>query len=198
MYYPDGQLQRIAQVVNGKYVGVIRTYFNSGKLYELDSLISACDVSSGECDETLIRYSENGKLSQRFTVRAGHFNGLSQQFDQKGLLAKEYELVDDSIKNGVYREFYDNGKILRSATLHMDTLVGYEYIFKENGDTLKYYSHYQGQMDFPYKIWLEDGGTAYGVRLKGEMVLWTWYDKNGNILKRQTATPSKSGYVLPH
>jgi antitoxin component YwqK of YwqJK toxin-antitoxin module len=140
MYYPDGQLQRIAQVVNGKYVGVIRTYFNSGKLYELDSLISACDVSSGECDETLIRYSENGKLSQRFTVRAGHFNGLSQQFDQKGLLAKEYELVDDSIKNGVYREFYDNGKILRSATLHMDTLVGYEYIFKENGDTLKYYS----------------------------------------------------------
>ncbi len=199
IYFSDGQLKRIAQVTNGKYSGVIKTYYESGKLSQLDSLINPCSIQTGACDETCIRFYENGVLSERFSVKEGECNGLSQHFGWKGQLAKEYYLVDDSIKNGSYREFYDDGKILRSATYHMDTLVGYEYIFKENGDTVKYYSHYNGQMDFPYKIWLGDGGsTAYGTHLNGDTVLWTWYDQKGNIIKKQTAVPSKSGYVVPH
>jgi hypothetical protein len=197
IYYPAGQLHRTRQVTNGKYSGIITTYYASGKIYELDSLTAACDIATGECDGTRSIFYENGILAERFLMKGGRFIGLSLHYDEKGHLAKAYNLID-TVNDGIYKEFYDNGKVMRLATFHMDTLVGNEYIFKENGDTLKCFSHYQGQMDFPYKIWLDDGGTVYGVHLTGEKVLWTSYDKKGNIIKKAIAVPSKSGYVIPH
>jgi antitoxin component YwqK of YwqJK toxin-antitoxin module len=198
VYYPDGQVKRVAQVVNGMYVGIITSYFGSGKIYEIDSLTAPCRTDLGNVDGNLTRYYENGNLCQKFSVKNGHFNGMSFHYDNKGTLAKMYTLLDDSIKNGIYKEFYDDGRVLRLATFHMDTLVGNEYIFKENGDTLKYYAHYQGQMDFPYKIWLDDGRTVYGVRVGEVKVCWTWYDKNGHVMKKQIESPSPSGYTIPH
>lgn len=197
VYYPDGRIQKEATVMDGKYVGKKITYFHNGRIYQVDSLLYPCDKQYFVCDGILTRYNENGSISQEFTVRNGQFNGLSKHYDNNGRLVKTYYLKDDSIKDGDYFEYYSNGNIARKAKFENDTLVGLEFFFQQNGDTLKYYSHVDGQMNFPYKKWLGNGNTLYGVHLKGEAVLWTWQDKDGKVLKRQTILPSTSGYIIP-
>ena len=69
-------------------------------------------MNIGACDEILLRYNENGTLSQRFCVKSGSFNGVSKHYNSNGVLVKEYYLIDDCIKDGEYKEFYENGNVL--------------------------------------------------------------------------------------
>jgi antitoxin component YwqK of YwqJK toxin-antitoxin module len=181
VYYPDGKIQKEAAIKNGKYVGEKITYFHNGKIYQIDSLSQPCEKELNDCDGTLIRFNENGTISQRFTVKEGNFNGLSQHYNGHGNLVKEYYLIQDSIKDGQYREYYDNGRISCLASYKNDTLEGYEYFFAENGDTVKYYNHYKGNLDFPYKKWLENGKILFGNYLDKDekFVVWKWYRKTG-------------------
>jgi antitoxin component YwqK of YwqJK toxin-antitoxin module len=197
VYYPEGKLHKEAQVQDGKYVGEKITYFPNGKIYQIDSLSTPCDKLLYLCDGVLIRYNENGSISQRFEVKNGQFNGLSKHYDEQGILVKTYYLKDDSIKDGEYLEYFKNGKIAGRANYRNDTLIGMEYGFNENGDTLIYYSHHAGKLDLPFKKWLPNGNTLYGIRLNGDSVLWTWYDKNGRVLKLEKVGATKSGYLIP-
>ena len=198
MYYPDGKIRKIAYVMNGKYFGKVVTYSVSGKVYQIDSLIEPCSVHPGKCDEILTRYYENGKTSQRYIEKDGKFIGFTQQYTERGFLAKEYYLVD-SIKNGEYKEFYDNGCVSRKATYHLDTLVGTEYIFKENGDTAKYYQHFPWGKGFPAKEFDDDGTTVQVdyVGGKSTAVIWKWFDKNGKLIRKRLEYPSNGVYVKP-
>ena len=152
-----------------------------------------------DCNEILYRYNENGSISQQFIVAGGSLNGLSRHYNGNGVLVKEYYLINDSIKEGDYKEYFENGRILRQATYHMDTLVGTEYIFKENGDTAKYYSHYRGNPDLPYKKWLDNGNILLGnySPKTSKYVVWKWYDKSGKELRTKIVHPSKNGFVTP-
>lgn len=199
IYYPDGRLQKEGAVVNGKYVGEIITYFHNGKIYEMDSLSEPCDIDSSPCTGALSRYNENGTISQRFSVIHRHVSGLSQNYDGKGILVKEYYLTQDSIKNGEYREYYDNGKLLYKAIYKNDTVIGYSYFFKENGDTLKYFLNYKGAMDLPYKKWLDNGDILTGNFLDKtkQKAVWKWYDKNGKEVKRKIVYQTKEGFISP-
>jgi antitoxin component YwqK of YwqJK toxin-antitoxin module len=199
VYYPDGILQKEATIRQGKYVGRKMTYFHNGKPYQIDSLSQPCPINIDACDGAVIRYNENGSVSQRFTVKDGEFNGLSKHYDGRGKLIKEYILTHDSIKNGLYREFYDNGRISYLAYYSRDTLTGYEYFFKENGDTVKYYNHYKGVMSFPYKIWLDNGGTLYGEYKDSSMkeVVWKWLDKSNKEIKQRLMQAGPNGFNVP-
>jgi antitoxin component YwqK of YwqJK toxin-antitoxin module len=198
MYYPDGKVRKIANVKNGKYFGVIRTYSTSGKIHQIDSLMEPCSVNPGKCDEILIRYYEDGKVSQRYIEKNGTFNGMTQQYTEQGILAKEYNLIGDSIKNGEYKEFYDNGNVSRKAAYRMDTLVGTDYFFKENGDTAKYYQHYPWGKGFPGKEFHDDGTTVqvHYVGGKSKAVVWQWFDKNGKLVKRKIEYPVNGVYKV--
>jgi antitoxin component YwqK of YwqJK toxin-antitoxin module len=198
VYYPDGKLHKEAQVREGKYVDKKITYFPSGRIYQIDSLSQPCDKQAYACDGILLRNNENGSISQRFEIKNGLINGLSKHYDGNGILVKAYYLKDDSIKDGEYFEYYNNGRVSRKASYRNDTLVGIEYFFDENGDTSKYYSHDAGQIDFPAKKWLQSGNVVYGTHFKGDIVLWTWYDRNGKVLKREKVGPTKAGYVFPN
>jgi len=197
IYYPDGRIYKVGTVKNGLFADKKITYFESGKIHQIDSLSKPCDKQADACDGSLIRYNENGTISQHYIIRNGQFNGLSQHYNGNGVLVKSYYLRNDSIKDGEYFEFYDNGIIARKATYKNDTLTGYEYFFKENGDTAKYYSHYKGNIDFPYKKWLENGNTLVGNSLNSNSVIWIWRDKSGKELKRIKLFPDKSGFRTP-
>ena len=107
IYYPNGRLQRMATVVNGKYSGKIITFWPSGKVYQVDSLYQPCDMNVRDCNEILYRYNENGSISQQFTVAGGSLNGLSRHYNGNGVLVKEYYLINDSIKDGDYKEYFE-------------------------------------------------------------------------------------------
>src|ERR1700722_12613428 len=184
-YYPDGKINKIANVVNGKYSGEVLTYSVTGKIHEIDSVVEPCNVNPGRCDAILVRYYENGKISQRYIVKDGKLNGLTQQYNDRGILVKQYYLIDDSIKNGEYEEFYENGNVACKATYSMGKPAGTEYFFKENGDTGKYYQNYPWGKGYPAKEFHDDS-TSLQVDYFGPKrtaALWKWFDKNGKLVK---------------
>jgi len=198
-FYLDGKVERTGFVHKGYYVGNVITYYKSGVVSQRDSLLFPCRMVSGACNEILTYYNENGTISQQYTVKEGVKSGLCQQYDSKGVLVKAYYLENDSIKNGDYKEYFDNGKVLRQMTYHMDTVVGREYIFNKNGDTVLWDQYYKGQKSFPFKKWLDDGTTVEGdlVDDKSKMVVWTWRTKEGKEIRKETSLPGKRGYVVP-
>ncbi|HVU57557.1 MAG TPA: hypothetical protein VHD83_20985 [Puia sp.] len=199
-FYLDGKIERTGRVHKGYYVGNIITYYKNGVRSQLDSFLFPCPMEWGACDMILFYYNENGTIAQRFTVKQGVKSGLCQQYDSRGILAKAYYLENDSIKNGDYKEYFDDGRVFRQMTYHMDTIVGKECIFKENGDTLLWDQYYKGQKSFPFKKWLDDGTTVEGdlVDDKSKAVVWTWRNREGKEIKKETRLPGKSGYVVPH
>ncbi len=199
VYYHDGKIKIKLSLDEDKYVGQKITYYHSGQIEQIDSLSQPCDTSQDECDGSLIRYYENGKISQRYTVRNNIFNGMSQHFLPNGVLAKEYELKNGMTKNGIYKEFSDNGNVSLECTYQNDTIVGFEYFFNEKGDTIKYLNHYNGQASFPYKKWLDNGLILYGnyTDTTAKAVKWIWFDKKGNEIKSKVAKEKKEGFVTP-
>ena len=197
-YYPDGMIKSEAVVVNGKYVGKKIIYFENGKIYQIDSLLQPCERPTQVWDGTLIRFNKNGTLSQRFTVRDGHFNGLSQHFDGNGILIKEYYLKNDTIKDGEYKEFWDNGKVSFKTNFKNDTVADFQVFFNKDGDSVKYHRVHNGMISFPYKEWLRDGQTLIGSydEKPKPIIRWKWFDKNGKEIRTKTVSPNKE-IVVP-
>ena len=50
IYFPDGKIKKIATVINGKFSGRVLTYSETGKIYEIDSVMEPCDIDPGRCD----------------------------------------------------------------------------------------------------------------------------------------------------
>jgi antitoxin component YwqK of YwqJK toxin-antitoxin module len=199
IYFPTGKIQQELKVEKGKIVGAPIYFYPDGKISEIDSLMQPASIPANSWNGTMTCFYENGKISGRFIVKNGDVNGLTQHYNENGVLVKEYFVINDSIKNGEYNEFYPDGKLLRKATYSNDTLVGTEYIFKENGDTLKYNDYHNGRSSFPFKKWLDNGNVLEGNYLDGKhkAVLWRWYDKNGKEIRRKIAYPIKGAYVHP-
>jgi antitoxin component YwqK of YwqJK toxin-antitoxin module len=198
-YYPDGKIFKVAQIKNGKYVGKKVTYFENGNVSQIDSLFNPCARHTKEWDGLLFRFNENGTISQEFTVKKGIFDGLFRQYSDSGVLIKEYYLVNDSIKNGLYEEFYRNGRVSLKLNYSNNTLTGLAYFFDPNADTSKYYGFRNNFRTFPYKRWLRDGQTMTGdVEDSAEKVIvWKWYDKNGVEFKREKSVGIREDYFIP-
>jgi len=199
-YYPNGSIRRIAIVTNGQVTGKVTTYYENGKISQIDSLLHPRKIiDDGDWDADVTSFYDNGVISEKFEIRHGFINGLSKYYDTRGVLVKEYYLIKDTIKNGEYREFYDNGMTLLLATYINDTLVGTEYHFKENGDTIKYYNHYKGRPDFPYKKWLDNGNILFGnyAGNDNKVAVWTWHTKNGKLIKKENHRLKNEGFVAP-
>ncbi|HET6256756.1 MAG TPA: hypothetical protein VFE32_21975 [Puia sp.] len=197
-YFPDGNIFKVAQIRNGKYVGKKVTYFESGKVSQVDSLFHPCNRFTKEWDGMLFRFNENGTISQEYTVKKGLFDGLFRQYSDTGVLIKQYFLVDDSVKNGFYEEFYKNGRVSLKLNYNNDTLDGLAYFFDPNGDTIRYYNFRNNKMTFPYKRWLQDGQTMTGdiEDSAKKLVVWKWFDKNGNELKKEISIGIKEDYFI--
>jgi antitoxin component YwqK of YwqJK toxin-antitoxin module len=102
-------------------------------------------------------------------------------------------------KDGVYREFHDNGVQAFECRYRNDTIVGYAYYFNEKGDTVKMHDHYNGIMSFPYKKWLDNGLILYGdfTDESLESVTWKWLDKTGKLIKTRVAYAKNEGFAAP-
>jgi antitoxin component YwqK of YwqJK toxin-antitoxin module len=198
-YHHNGKVRQVATIKDGNFTGQGVTYYPDGKVSEIDSLSKARNMKWDDWDGVSTHFYENGKVSKRTVIMNGEANGLSQQYDSRGVLAKEYYLTHGLIKNGEYKEFYENGKVSVKETFKNDTIVGFAYFFKENGDSIKYYACYEGNPSLPIKKWLENGNVLEGKFLDNneKAVIWKWYDKNGIEIKRKIVYPVNGAYVSP-
>lgn len=197
-YYENGQLSFTATVENGMLVGQKISYYYNGKLKEVDSLIKPCELNFCCCDGTVTKYKPNGQLEQSYQNRNGVANGLVTLYDDStGKVDVIYTYVDDR-KNGTYTSFYPGGQIYSKGTYRNDSLIDFQYFFKENGDTLKYNYTFKGKQDFPYKKWLDNGEvlTAFYSH-KYDEVTYVWYNIMGNEVKRQVAKSNGKQWAIP-
>jgi antitoxin component YwqK of YwqJK toxin-antitoxin module len=192
-------LKQLAFILNRTFVNKIITYADNGKLYREDSLLGPCQYPRS-CDEIQFFYNENGTLSQIYTIKNGVCEGNTKQFDHNGTLIKSYNLVHDSVKNGEYLEFFNTGKVSFRAEYKNDTMVGIGYVFKENGDSSRWFKFFKGQNDFPTKVWLDNGNTQIGDYLddKKTAVIWKWYDKEGHEIRKQIEYSKNGSFIRPN
>ena len=198
-YYNNGIVYKEAMVRSGKYVEKKISYYPNGKIKQIDSLLAPCNLGVKMCDEVLIHYYLNGRMADRRFIQNGKFNGLAQVYDSStGYLIKQYEVVDDSLKTGFYKEYQENGVIGYIAFYKNDTLVQNEYFFDEKGDTLKYFYHTNGIIDLPYKKWLSNGRVLMGNYSKDKKkAIWVWYDSKGKELKRLIDNLKGKSMIVP-
>lgn len=198
-FYPSGKLHKVATIEGNKYVGTVKTYYPSGKNYQIDSLLSPWKTSSEIWNGLVTTYYENGNISEKFIVKHGAISGLSRHYDNRGILVKQYYLINDTVKSGEYEEFFDNGNVALKAFYKNDTITGIKYFFKENGDTAKYYQVYKDRPSMPYKKWLENGNVLQGnfIDSAQSAIIWKWTDKNGYLIKQQTIYAINKKFVAP-
>lgn len=196
MYYPSGQLFKQAEMLNGKYIGKKVSYYENGVIEQINLLSNPCDTSQN-CDGVLTRYYNDGVKSGVYIIRNNLVNGIVVQYNRNGSLAKEYEIKDGVIKNGIYREFDGNGNKYFEGRFRNDTLVGMAYFFSEKGDSVKYYSNVNGDIDLPYKKWLNNGITITGFYSNDKKsIVWVWKDLQGRTIKQKKEN-SREDIVAP-
>src|ERR1700722_13308473 len=81
VFYPDGKIKKEARVAANQYVGKKITFYQNGKILQVDSLSEPCDTGVATCSGTIIRYNENGTISLRFSFKAGFRDGLAEHYD---------------------------------------------------------------------------------------------------------------------
>ena len=196
---PSGNLKQMAFVSHGMFVNKAVTYMDNGVPYRIDSLLAPCK-SLKSCDEIRFIYNENGTPSQIYTVMNGVCEGNIKQYSQNGTLIKSYNLIHDSVKNGEYLEFFNSGKIAFRAEYKNDTMVGIGYVFKENGDSSRWFRFFKGHNDLPTKVWLDNGNTQIGDYLddKKHAVIWKWHDKEGHEIRKQIEYAKHGSFVRPN
>jgi len=198
-YYRNGKVHQKLFVEKNKIIGTPTTYYPNGQIFTVDSLFHPRDRFSESWDGIMRRYYENGAIAARFEVKHGMIEGLAKVYNTQGILLKEYHLINDSIKNGEYKEFYPNGEILVKANYQDNALNGMMYYFKQNGDTSKYYNNKKGEKDMPYKKWLNNGIILSGnyVDKSETAVTWKWYSPDGKLIKKETRTVKNGEFVAP-
>jgi antitoxin component YwqK of YwqJK toxin-antitoxin module len=187
-YYDNGNISRKATVVNYKYVGAKFFYFKSGKIAQIDSIENSCDTNFYNCDGKIVRYYENGKISQRYTVKNNEFEGLSEQYDANGLIVKRYMMINDSTKTGIYEEFHKNGMISLKSTKQNNMLCGLVYLFDERGDTTQYFESDSDKISLPYKTWKIDR-RALLIKFSNpqkDSIMYEWFNNKGILIKSKT------------
>ena len=196
--YETGEIEFKATVRSNKFIGEKINLYKNGIIKEIDSLASPCELNYCCCDGKITKYDSLGNISEFWYNKNGLEDGLVHVYKENGKI----DLITTYVagkKHGIEKGYYDNGQLEVLANYINDTIADYLYFFKENGDTLKYYNHFQGKIDFPYKKWLENKNILYGNYLdKTESrVLWIWYDEQYKELKRLIKNRSKDGYVVP-
>jgi antitoxin component YwqK of YwqJK toxin-antitoxin module len=197
-YYPNGRPSFSATVENGMFLGKKISYYKNGNLKEVDSLNHPCKLDYCCCDGIVTKYKPNGQLDHSFEIRDGAANGLVTLYDDSTGKVDIIYTYENDRKNGSYTSFYPSGKVYSKGTHRNDSLVDYQYFFKENGDTLKFHYTFNGKMDFPYKKWLDNGQVLTGRYSHDyDEVTYIWYSKDGNEIKRQVVKSRNKNWAIP-
>ena len=199
IYFQNGNKEFIGNIKNNKFIGTKIIYYDNGNLKEIDSLLKPCDLNLCCCDGTVSLFDSSGRIMETYENRNGLENGLVKIYKKKsGKIDQILEYVDGK-RNGIYKCYFDNGQIEIMGQFKNDTNISYTYFFNENGDTIKYFNHLNGEKTFPFKKWLDNGLIFYAdfIDRKKNKILYQWVDKKGNEVKRELKEAKNSDYVMP-
>jgi len=198
-YFQNGELYHEATVNDGTFIGRKIKYFGNRLVAQIDSLFVPQVIGSKNWTGMVTRFYSNGVISQRYLVKNGKMNGIFQNYKDDGIISKEYEVIDDTIKNGIYTEYHSNGVRSYQTTYILGEHHGMEYYFNLSGDTTEYVMYRDGENKFPYKKWLKGGVFLIGnySNKQETKAKWLWINKTGIILKTKDVYNPKHEFPLP-
>ncbi|HJZ41959.1 MAG TPA: hypothetical protein VJ203_16435 [Bacteroidales bacterium] len=129
-------------------------------------------------------YYDSGRLQEEVEFAANKRNGISKEFDNEGMLITiqrynngvlverdRINRVDNAgLKQGVWRTFYENGRIMSEGNYKENVLNGPYKEYDENGNLKVMFQYAQGVM-------LEEADTSeLDIEIRNE------YDNEGNVV----------------
>ncbi len=109
---------------------------------------------------------------------------IFKNIDENGILREEYSRRKaDFAKEGIYKAFFENGKIKEESEYKDDVLNGYRKLFREEGDLQIEETHKKGLFHGTYKSYYPNGQLeSQGEYLENVMTgLWKYYYDTGQI-----------------
>jgi hypothetical protein len=104
----------------------------------LTGIASACSHKKNQendpdKDDGIIKsYRKNGTLFSEITKKGGKRNGISRNFFDDGKISVEADYKDDK-KDGVYKQFYKDGTLMKEIEYKEDQLNGFSKKFRDDG-----------------------------------------------------------------
>jgi antitoxin component YwqK of YwqJK toxin-antitoxin module len=150
--YPNGQLMYKGFFKDGKPLGEMRRYYESGDLkalmqykendnrvfakifYDTGELASEGFYIGGKKDSIWKYFSYyTNTLTATENYTNGIKNGLEKHFYENQQLSEEIEWKND-LKDGVWNQFFDDGKPKLRATYNQNKVQGVYVVYYPNGD----------------------------------------------------------------
>ena len=160
---------------NGIRTGTFKSYTESGKLqaermYDLDGKNSRMFVyyaggkirAKGKLieeakDSTWLYYNDLGTLVSQEYYAKGLKEGIWKNFyPESGKVLDEITYLKNR-KNGLHKEYFENGHLKMESTLSDTTLVGATNMFHPNGKIWMKGNYSNGLQDGRWEIYKEDG-----------------------------------------
>ena len=165
---------------NGEVFGFSKSYFNVGeKLLEYK-----IPYEKGEIEGEVLEYYANGDVYAKTNYVAGVKNGLETIYHYNKNISSEINYVKGEV-SGSYKSFHSNGKPNEIGQSLEGNYIGAWKSFYSDG-TLESESFYKkGALSDLYKYYDTDGKLYYEyVYRKGDIIAFTFYKKDGTILKK--------------
>lgn len=157
-YYPDGKVKAISEMYERGRRSRTKVFHNNGRLMGEGNFLDKVK------DSTWNYYSDfdGVHLSMEF-YRKGKLDSTVLNFYPKGGVAEEIPYTN-GIKNGVWKQYYTDGKLKLKATYIEDKLQGLMLVYYQNG--------------------LPEVSGMYKNNLKNG--LWMYFNDEGAVIKKET------------
>lgn len=179
--YESGEIKTKTNYQDGIIVGGLYQYLKSGELelyteYDKNLISSKIDF----INKTYTEFYKNGKIKietgyqppfEETNFSKRYYNGLYKEFDENGSLIKEAHNKNGQYE-GLYKKYYKNGQVMLEGTCVQGELEG---IFKE------YYEDGKLKLEVNLKRGLYHGAYK-GYDLNGKLKELSTYE-NGHIRK---------------
>ncbi len=196
IYHENGNPLYKTQVVNNMFVGEKIIYNENGIIERIEKLIRPISVYDSTYDCLITTYRPNGTKISEYKYLNDEIDGIAIDYDSLGRPAISTEYREGRI-DGKKATFYAGGGIKNLIFIKNDTIRGLDIDFKENGDTLKWFSN-SGKGQF-YKKWLNNGNILTGTYgdAPGTYVIWDWFDKTNSKIKTKIDKSPIGKYIAP-
>ncbi len=128
-YYQNGVKESEADFKKGQVNGHMLSFYSNGNLEEDSKWIN------GKMIDTVVNYYETGQLSVltvEVDVTNGKNSGYARYFYKSGILSEEGRIKDNK-KEGVWKVYHENGKLMSFENWKNDLQVDSSYGYYENG-----------------------------------------------------------------
>jgi antitoxin component YwqK of YwqJK toxin-antitoxin module len=179
-YTNNGALAQRKYFKAGNLDSIYKAYFKVGE----KNLEYYFPYKNGQIQGEALEYYANGDLFEKTYYVSGNKNGLKTGFHFNQQIASEINYANGEL-NGSYKSYHTNGKPNEVGQSLDGFYNGPWKMYYSDGTLQTEYSYKNGKLNDLYTFYDTDGKLFYDfVYRKGEMIAFTFYNKDATVLKK--------------